>query len=377
MVAVAVFRRYFHKNMLSYHFTRRKISVQRVANSLWSIARQLYGEYHSGRAEAARVYHRALEVVSTPDPDNREGEKLSEELRRTYSKARKEDCDPIVKKARTAEVQANHKYSMACNEFKQLRIAKDPEYWNWLRLTRALVETLPLGLDSAKHWKLLQYEYGIVETDASKIDHLSELLAKEVIDELAGFLDDETLDELAKRLGRPFRKIADLLPRQSQYDTLSGRIRNDMRDVDRKSGRRRVRHRRNHLISLLETAEAEGRASIWIKGKDLEERWLCHSGCSLAGRITRPCFGPQTRRKEYEAAIEEMRIRIAYEIVAAGYQLIACDGSAFVVAITDVSTASAEQQRQITQVIEAAGTSLTGSIAPQCRVRQIPTPDTR
>jgi hypothetical protein len=313
MVGVVKVRGYMHKSHFSYHF-------KSPTNATLSIAAALYAAVRKSRIRAFQ----SLKGVTSGA--------VSEVSR------------------------VEREYPTPSKTLKSLRHEHNAIYRKWVRLCRALLETQPLGLEIAAQHFLLKQEFRIDALGAGDFQKLGRYIVS-AVDELAGFMENTTQDDISSRLERPFNEIIPLLPPQEHVDTYDDRLRNDLG----------FESFNNKLVELLKEQEANQRPIPWPKGKNLRERWLSRSGVTLSGRVTTPACCRQTRRREYEAAIDEVRIRIAYELCAAGYELVASYESRFVVEI-QINHASIDAHRsRIKEIAENAAFTLLGGLAPQCR----------
>jgi hypothetical protein len=225
----------------------------------------------------------------------------------------------------------------------RLKKARPDEYRLWMRITRLLLETLPLGLTPEHLAVLLKLEHGL-DLSGSDVGRFGLLLAGEVAYELKGFLADDTLDVLTERLGVSFGSALRKLSPGEHFETVNAYLRNELLQ-----GR--------HHSPLWDMIEGAG----FAVGEVVLGRLLLHQrGISLGGRLTDGTFCAQVRQREYLLAIDEVVKEVVYALVSRGYELAAVAGPELVL---EISGTDSDLPRQVAALIRLAQQPLLGRLA--------------
>ena len=133
-----------------------------------------------------------------------------------------------------------------------------------MRLTHALLETVPLGLPTSLLTRLLQNAYGLKDMTEFEVKRLQSILVEEVAYELKPFLEDATLDVVTARLRLGFKEGLRRLLNIDDPDTTGASLRNAL-----KQGH--SRHPINRLINEHLAATGEDYSSMPRKRRELFE----------------------------------------------------------------------------------------------------------
>ena len=242
----------------------------------------------------------------------------------------------------------------AINTFYSLREFRSAEYHRWVRLTRALLETLPLGLPPGLLRNYLELEYRI-DLEQDEIKRLTAVLLglNNVANELAGFLADDTAEVVATRVGITFNEAIKALAPEGHAETLDARTRNAI-----------LKPREHGQISKV--INDLSRENGIEPGQDAVSSLLLRHGLTLAGRLTDRSFSAQVRQQEYRLSVDDVIKAVAYELVADGLTLVAVSGSELVLEVPDQLARLDTTAAEVHFVVRLAQQPYLGALAARC-----------
>lgn len=241
----------------------------------------------------------------------------------------------------------------AAKRLARLKKARPDEYRLWLRLTRGLLMTLPLGLRPEHLAVLLKLDHNL-DVSGGAVGRLGRLLAEHVAYELKGFLADDTLEVLTERVGVPFGQALRKLAPGEHVETVNAYVRNEL-----------IRgHRPSPLWDMLtEVGIPDDPQLEQERGPQL----LRQRGLSLGGRMTDATFCAQVRQQEYLFAVDDVIKRVAYAL-SAGYRLVAVAGPELVLEVRGRGS-DPDVARHVALLARRAQRPLLGRLAAPCTCR--------
>jgi len=208
------------------------------------------------------------------------------------------------------------------DQFAELQESTADEYFLWLWLTNALLETVPLGLPSSLLTVLLHLEYLLEELRELDVQKLQATLISHVACELGPFLDDGTADLVAARQGQTANEVTRRLVNFKHPETYGAGLRNSIQG----QGRRRAR------IELAQDAGAGQATGCRVSPRTTSRRSLFeYRAWTLGGGVTRRSSQATVRQEEVLRAADEVMLGVAYALVEKGFRLLGVAGGDFVV----------------------------------------------
>lgn len=225
---------------------------------------------------------------------------------------------------------------------------------SWHLEAKALLDALPLGLASAALCVYLDLAHDLV-LDETTLMRRVECLVEEIAYELKGYLDDDILTRIATYLGLP---VIELLRRLNLHEEDIGAfyaaLRNDLVERSPRSAAPRV------LWTIIQSST---HGESWAQ---VTERMMRYAAKTLAGRPTPVGHTAEVRRYQYLYAVDEVIKAMAYNVVAAGYRLMAVDDTSLVVEIE--ARAARENEAVVVELAEEAARPLLGPMTPPCKM---------
>lgn len=252
----------------------------------------------------------------------------------------------------------------ASRQFERLRRVSPEEYERWLRLTRGLLETLPLGLPSPLLQGVLQDEYGIVEVSEWEIERLAGLILREVAWELRLFMGYDLAEATASNTGlaeNSARKRLGLGPwlnpdNRPRHDRTQARV---LRDIVRGKRSRPVK---NLVGDQVASSDAPGPSNQPKVGPELLR--VLEPG--MGGRVTSRWYPAEVRRQAWAFLVDDVIKLIAYVLTTHAFHLIALVDQEFVVEVPS-ERANDATIRQIESLCRQAAGELLGAAGLPCR----------
>jgi hypothetical protein len=220
----------------------------------------------------------------------------------------------------------------------------------WVRLTIALLDTLPLCLEINLLRNYLKNDYNIV-LSIDQLRAVVEILQNEVVTELAAFIDDDTWERISRSSGQPQSEVMRDLWRDNHPETTLAAIRNEL--LDQRPG----------LVRSLLASAATGPADVAVTS----QRILRQPDRSLGGRVIPPCSPLEVRRLQYLYALDEVRKAVAYALVAAGHELVAIEREQFLLHVP-LAEANDQWMMGISKLAKEAARPLLRYLTPTCEV---------
>ena len=219
---------------------------------------------------------------------------------------------------------------------------------------RLLMFAVPRGLSVPQMVELLQTELGVCDLGRAEVDHLLRLLVLDVRWEWEFFLEDPTPRVVAEKLDIPFSEFSsELFPTEHPHTwpftlrrVLAGKIKGEM--VWQK------------LRSLAKNGPYGDQIAQMAGGPETYDFFMTTNPVSITGRVGRPLYWTERKTAEYLQLADEVMKTVIYELVAAGFRLVAVAGDAFVLEVLDSEQAASSQ---VASIANATARKLLGGVA--------------
>jgi hypothetical protein len=226
--------------------------------------------------------------------------------------------------------------------FSKLKKSQEARYRRWLKLTRVLLETAPLGLPSSLLAAFLQNEYGLNGLSTLRLENL---LSTKVAWLTGAVLEDDTVDLVAGRLGMTTTDAYELLD-PDHPETSGAALRNE---ILRKTGR----HSEHHLQHPDQAAASDGSPPL---GPKASKQTLECRALTLGGRMTFRSSQAIVRQQQILLAADEVMLEVAFALAAEGYRVVGVAGDEFVIehpeaTAEEVMPAIEKKARSVARVI--------------------------
>lgn len=241
------------------------------------------------------------------------------------------------------------------HDFINFRQTAPGTYWHWWLLTKAMLETAPLGLHDTLLGVYLEQDYGFDAIRVAEAERLKQVLVEHVIYELQDFLDDGVLYRLASVLGLTVAESVEKLAEKEYPETTDPALR---RDLLRKRTLRPVWttiHEARHIRS----------ASDLPTDDSITEKVLQRRAKTPVGRVVGPAFYTEARRQQMRLAADEVMKSVAYTLVDAGLPLAAVLDNEFVLEVMEPEGTDSLVQH-VRELALIGGRRVLRSLAPGC-----------
>jgi hypothetical protein len=307
------------------------------------------------------------QTIDRPEPVARMEEMVRSKQRRARRPVEPADAAPDIDAGQSEALDIGFiggRLEQAASTFLPLKKTHREEYRRWVRLTRALLESLPVGLPVELLRTYLALEHDI-ELDQDELGRLVETLTamNDVAYEIAGFLTDETLELLAYRLDVALETAIALLCPGQHAETVDARVRSALLEWEKPSPVK------DTIQKWVEQADARLREQGIEPKSDLVRRLLLRRGLTLGGRLTDRTFCAQARHDEYKLTVDELLKSIAFALACNGFKIVAVANTELVLEVADEDAIQEGFSGMVARVIRQAQKPFLGRFAAPCRCR--------
>ena len=232
-------------------------------------------------------------------------------------------------------------------EFDRLEEEDPAGFERWMRVTRTLLDAVPRGMAALHVREILRRDADIDITPAD-VERYTRGLVDVVLPDLGWFLEDETLPILARWLGCKLEDLGGLIVAESPGTTAAA-LRNLIAGRTKNPGafaelRAVCTHERNREQLMA------GEGSLELYHAVFGGNVVCPGG-----RVRRALHFTTASAHQHVAMADDVMKVVLFEVVAAGYELVACAADEFVVQITEDPSEQATLRRIAQTAEEAAG----------------------
>lgn len=226
-----------------------------------------------------------------------------------------------------------------------------------LAATDLLLYAIPRGCSVSQITALLHEEPRLTGAGQAEVDRLLRHVVFEVFPELELFVEDSTPEAIADRLGISLRELRERLGPDDLDESIVWPF--ALRNV--LSGRTRGNKVRRELAEICRDDAVRDVLQEHDPGSAYDKLLTVRS-VTPTGRVTRPVYCTEERSAMYLELADDVRRRVLYELVAAGFKLVAVTGDEFVLETEDPRSLAAD----VARLAESAAESLLSDAAWGC-----------
>lgn len=229
---------------------------------------------------------------------------------------------------------------------------------DWIGIINVALFAIPRGLAAQQVRILLEEQVEGRDFSAVEYGRLQELILS-VLQELVALFPDKTIDDVCEHLKiDPMALYREIDSRSSYLQTAETAMLNFI------FGRTESQMIRDALLAVL-PPDSQFRKNIEDDSCSLDEQLLWRWPMTPSGQIGLPAFGSQSRSAEFQQRVDEVVKRVAYDLVAEGFELCAINGDEF---ILHVEGDDEETRRKISSILTSAAESVVPDIHFNCRL---------
>jgi hypothetical protein len=247
-------------------------------------------------------------------------------------------------------------------EFDRLEEEDPAGLDRWLRVTRTLLDAVPRGM-AALHVREILRRDADIDIALAKAEQYAFSMVDVVLPDLGWVLEDETLPILARWLGCKVEDLGGLIVSESPGTTAAA-LRNLIAGRTKNPGafaelRAVCTHERNREQLM------SGEGSL-----EFYNAVFAGNVVNPGGRVRRALHFTTASAHQHLAMADDVMKVVLFEVVAAGFELVACAADEFVVQITEDPSEQATLRR-IAQAAEEAAAEVLFEFPPCCEIRLV------